>query len=332
MKWGRVMSDMYLTKVERKTIFTLGLIYVLFTFFISDLTVVGPHLFIVFPWLFILGILGVNKFYHPVLTVVLSTITTFMASLFKYNLTIETLTSTLMAASVVSCGIIVGLCIKDFVLDHRLVKHLSTRKKIVDIVIMVVLTISTLVAYSCRYGNVISYIKSKSEVKSYLNEAGITEYTVEKYQYITGSFNEYLYRLKVLDGTVTIKAGKDIIALNFAEWKEYMNGTLRSNVNISKENFKANLSYEFSDATLVPDGMIATITINNLNVNDNLKIQSLVDSIQDVLNYKDKLGKSVVKCILAINSGVATLSDDEFKNINSDYIKQIIMVEELENN
>ena len=63
-----------------------------------------------------------------------------------------------------------------------------------------------------------------------------------------------------------------------------------------------------------------------------VKIQSLVDSIQDVLNYKDKLGKSVVKCILAINSGVATLSDDEFKNINSDYIKQIIMVEELENN
>lgn len=332
MKWGRVMSDMYLTKVERKTIFTQGLIYVLFTFIVSDLTVVGPHLFIVFPWLFILGILGVNKFYHPVLTVVLSTITTFMASLFKYNLGVETLTSTLMSASVVSCGIIVGLCIKEFVLDHRLVKHLSTQKKITNIVIIVVLTISTLIAYSCRYGNVISYIKSRACIKSYLNETGITEYTVEKYQYITGSFNEYVYKLNLLNGTVTIKTKNDITITNFGEWKAYMNGTLNKDINVSKENFKVNLNYEFSSVELIPDDIIATININKLDVSDELKIQDSVNDIQAVLNYKDKLGKSVIRCILVINNSVTTLSKDEFVNINSDYIKQIITVEELENN
>lgn len=332
MKWGRVMSDMYLTKVERKTIFTQGLIYVLFTFIISDLTVVGPHWFIVFPWLFILGILGVNKFYHPVLTVVLSTITTAMASLFKYNLSVETLTSTLIATSVVSCGIIVGLCIKDFVLDQRLVKHLSTKKKITNIVVMVVLTISTVVAYSCRYGNIISYAKSRSDVNKYLDKAGIEDYTVEKYQYISGSFNEYVYKLNVLDGKITLKTGKDITITNFDEWKEHMNQKLKIDSNVFKEDFKASLSYEFSNVTVVPDGIIATITVSNLDVNDEQEIQGFIQALQEVLSYKDKLGIGVKRCILGVNKGVETLNSSEFKNINSDYIKRIIMVEEQEIN
>ncbi len=165
-----------------------------------------------------------------------------------------------------------------------------------------------------------------------MDKAGIEDYTVEKYQYISGSFNEYVYKLNVLDGKITLKTGKDITITNFDEWKEHMNQKLKIDSNVFKEEFKANLSYEFSNVTVVPDGIIATITVSNLDVNDEQEIQSFIQALQEVLSYKDRLGIGVKRCILGVNKGVETLNSSEFKNINSDYIKRIIMVEEQEIN
>ena len=55
------MSQIYLTKIERKTIFTKSLIFVLIMFIISDLTVTGPFYFNFIPWLYVLGLLGSVK-------------------------------------------------------------------------------------------------------------------------------------------------------------------------------------------------------------------------------------------------------------------------------
>ena len=60
-KRGKNMSEIYLTKIERKTIFTKALIFVLVTCVISNLTVTGPFYFNFIPWMYIIGVLGSVK-------------------------------------------------------------------------------------------------------------------------------------------------------------------------------------------------------------------------------------------------------------------------------
>lgn len=325
------MSDMYLTKVERKTIFTQGLIYVLFTFIISDLTVVGPHVFVVFPWLYLLGILGVNKFYHPVLTVTLSCITTFMANLFRYNLEIQTLTSTAISTLVVVCGIVTGLCIKDFVLEHRLVKYMSWKKKVLNIFLITAITLITLVAYAYQYGNIVSYINAKNEIKTFMKDFEM-DYTIQDYQYVPRTFNEYGYKLKVGEQEITLKVKNNVSILNFTEWASYLNYNLNSNISQTMDNVISNLNYEFKDNELKPCYIIATITISDIEDKNSEYIKEVVSNIQDTLNYVDGFGIGVKKCVLVLGKSVQTLDESEFKNITVSYLLQSLNVENLEEN
>ncbi len=325
------MSDMYLTKVERKTIFTQGLIYVLFVFIISDLTVVGPHIFVIFPWLYILGIIGVNKFYHPVLTATLSCITTFMANLFKYNLEIGALTSTLTSTAVVICGIITGVCIKDFVLEYRLVKYMSWKKKMLNIAIIVVLTIVTLVSYSYQYGNIVNYIKSKRSVEEFVKEFS-TDYNIEKYQYVSGTFGEYVYKVNILGEEVTLNVNDKVKIVNVSDWKTFLNNRINSKSDYLKSYIDCSLNYEFTDGVLKPNSIIATINLLTLEGKDNLEIKNVVNNIQSVLAYTDEFELNIDKCVLIIKENVQTLHREEFNLINVEYLLNNLKVENLEKN
>lgn len=332
MKRGRIMSDMYLTKVERKTIFTQGLIYVLFTFIISDLTVVGPHVFVVFPWLYVLGVLGVNKFYHPVLTVTLSCITTFMANLFRYNLEIQTLTSTAISTLVVVCGIVTGLCIKDFVLEHRLVKYMSWKKKALNIFLITAITLVTLVAYAYQYGDIVSYIKAKNQIKAFMKDFESIDYAIQDYEYVPRTFDEYVYKLKVEEQDVTLKVKDDVSVVNFTEWVSYLNYKLNSNITQNMDNVISNLNYEFKDNELKPSVIIATITVPSLDGKNNEFVEKVVSNIQNTLKYVDSFGIRVKKCVLVLEKSVQTLDESEFKNITVDYLLQSLTIENLEEN
>lgn len=325
------MSDMYLTKVERKTIFTQGLIYVLFVFIISDLTVVGPHIFVLFPWLYILGILGANKFYYPILTVALSCITTFMANLFKYNLGVQVLYSTLISTAVVAFGIITGLCIKDFVLEHRLVKYLPWKKKMLNISCIVILTILSFGIYAYQYGNALSFAKSRSMVKNFVEEF-TQDYIIQKYQYVSGTFNEYVYKVNVLEKEVTIQVKNDVSISNYDGWKDFLNDKLNASFASSKENSDCSLNYEFIQNELKPSSIIAVITLKNLNKKETSEFETISKDIQSTLGYTDEFGLSIGKYILVMDEIVQTLNRDEFKVINADYLMQNSKVENLEEN
>lgn len=324
------MSDMYLTKVERKTIFTQGIIYVLSVFVISDFTVVGPHVFVIFPWLYVLGILGVNKFYHPVLTVSLSCITTFMANLFKYNLGFEAIASTVVSTSVVVCGIITGLCIKDFVLEYRLVKYMSWKKKILNVAIIILLAIVTLVSYAYQYGNIVNYIKAENKVKNYIEEFS-DAYVIKKYQYVSGTFGEYVYKAEILGETVTLNVKNKVELVDAGNWKEFLNSRINCDFNF-KSNIDCSLDYQFEENTLKPSIMVATISLPVIDDVNNLVIDDVVQDIKSVLNYDDELGIEIGKCILVFDGSVQTLDKGEFNLINTDYLIRNLKVESIEGN
>lgn len=325
------MSDMYLTKTERKTIFTQGLIYVLFTFIISDLTVVGPHIFVIFPWLYILGILGVNKFYHPVLTLAISCITTFMANLFKYNLGVQALSSTLISTAVVAFGIITGLSIKEFVFEHRLVKYLSWKKKILNISCIVILTFLSLGIYAYQYGNVFSFIKSKSAVKSFVEEQGL-DYAIQKYQYMSGTFDEYVYKVNVFEEDITLQVKNRVSIANFASWQNFLSNRLNTNFTSFNSSNNCVLNYEFEKNSLKPTSITAVITVEELNKKNVSELEGTVKDIQNTLKYKDEFGLGVEECILVMGESMQTLNKSEFDLIDVNYLIQNSKVENLEDN
>lgn len=327
------MSDMYLTKVERRSIFTHGLIYVLFTFVISDLTVVGPHLLVLVPWIYILGILGVNKFYHPVLTLTLSCVTTFMASLFKYNLGVETLMSTVISTAIVGMGIVTGLCIKDLVLEHRLVKYMSIQKKLLNISLIVVLTVFSIGVYSYQYGNVIGYVKSKQKAENYVKTID-TNYEILKYQYTLGTFDEYVYKVRVLEKEVTLNVKEDMQVINFNEWKSYLDNRLGTamlqDTKVIQSGLRLEASYEFKGDTLSPDFVTVLIHINEEEIASKVDAENVAWNIHQVLSFVDEFGLEIGKCVLVTGENIQTVKKEDFYTITADYLMQVKEIENLE--
>jgi len=330
------MSDIYLTKVERKTIFTQGLIYVLFTFVISDLTVTGPHVFSIIPWLFFLGILGVNKFYHPIMTVVISTFTTFIASLFKYDgLNMQVATSVLVALAMTTSGLIVGLCIKDFVLEHRLVKQLSVHKKILNISVMVILTVGSVVLYAAKYGNAVGYVKSRIKLDEYIQtECVVEDFVIEEQKFLPGSFERYVYLVKVKDNTLKLKVGSSVELMNFEELKEKAEIELNKDIKdtIQNEILSVTMSYEYTERGIKPSSIVATLSIDNFYVENIELLTKVVEEIASICNYKDKTGTKVTKIILSINGGVQIITEQDFEKISEEYIKNSISIETFDMN
>lgn len=330
------MSDIYLTKVERKTIFTQGLIYVLFTFVISDLTVTGPHVFSIIPWLFFLGILGVNKFYHPIMTVVISTVTTFIASLFKYDgLNMQVLTSVLVALAMTTSGLIVGLCIKEFVLEHRLVKQLSVHKKILNITVMVLLTLGSIVLYAAQYGNVIGYVKSRIKLNEYVkNECNVEDYILEEQQFLAGSFDRYVYLVKVKDEVLKLKVSSGVELINVEELRKQAEFKLNNDFNNTIKNnvISAKLSYEYVTSGVRPSSIVATLRIDNFDAENTELLTKTVNEIKYVCDYEGENGTSVTKIILSINGGVQIINEQDFDKISEEYIKNSISIETFDMN
>lgn len=330
------MSEIYLTKVERKTIFTQGLIYVLFTFIISDLTVTGPHAFSIIPWLFFLGILGVSKFYHPIMTVILSTITTFIASLFKYNgLNMQVLTSVLVCLAMTMSGLIVGLCIKDFILEHRLVKQIPVHKKILNITVMILLTVGSIVLYAVKYGNVIGYVMNRVKLDKYITaEFDTEEYILEEQQFLSGTFSRYVYIVNIQDNTFKLKVGSDVEILNYDEIKSNFEDRLNSKLKeeIKDNIFNVKLSYKYNNYNAKPVSIIAVLSLDNFEVENVDKLNAVINEIKYICDYKDEFNNTVSTVILSINGGVQTIQSNNFNNISEEYIKNCLNIEQFDIN
>lgn len=168
------MSDMYLTKVERKTIFTRALVYVLFMFVISDLTITGPFYFNFIPWIFILGLIASKKYITPVMNIFITSFTVFLSSLIvegKINLNV--ILFTVSTIVLVVLGTIVGRGIDYLKQENKLQIFLAKDKKIFMILIITIFTIIAFYVsdyiYSGTYKYIESYINFKNQLEAKYN-------------------------------------------------------------------------------------------------------------------------------------------------------------------
>lgn len=322
------MSEIYLTKVERKTIFTQGLIYVLITFVISDLTVVGSPLFSMIPWIFFLGILGVNKFSRPIMTISIITITIFMAGIFRYGAVDgDTLISTIIALAISASGTIVGLCIREFVLEHRLVKQISLKKKMIYIVTICILTVSSVICYSLKYGNIVGFSIAKEKLANYMsNSLNCKTYTVDKYQYICGTFSSYAYRVKALNENIELTVADDVKIMNLTNIRENLSNRLNEEYDLNA-GYNITYSYEFENSDILPSGITLIISAGDVDKNNEMEIKNLTYWVNRSVTVRGINNSRVNKCIININDGVSTILKEDFDKITEEYIKKCIEVE-----
>lgn len=332
------MSQIYLTKIERKTIFTKSLIFVLIMFIISDLTVTGPFYFNFIPWMYILGIAGSVKKIDSVLMSVIGTFTVFVASLitqggFAWSCMITTLITLLMLV----LGIITGKIIYEFILEHRLVKYIKPSKKTIYIISIVAMVIVAFVTVGTYNGNVVTYLKSRGNLEEYIYQT----YGIEEFETLSTKFNrkvkgKYVYEVK-LEGQdvyfvpVTKEVFKDV---NVSQRLEKLNSNLHKETDKMLNNIKTNYelltnmeamyNLKYTNFGVNPD----TIVLNISCICDDEELGQLYHEISEYIQ-ETLTNKSANLIVITINNESLEILEKDIQYITADYIKGGFEIEEI---
>lgn len=336
------MKEVYLTKVERKTIFTKSLIYVIIMFIISDLTQVGPFYINFIPWLYILGIIASIKGIDKVLTCIIGGFTVFISCIIlQKSLDYIVLTHTVYALVQIIFGILTGKIIYQFILEHRLVKYIKRSKKTLYILMIVLLTVVSIGISSMLYGDVFSYIASKKKLDNFLNRTyNVQDYKLKQVTFNKNILGKYYYKIEVNSNEMTFvpTTNTDFKELNRQDRINKLNDSLNNKYdkiidNIFLENEfsqldKMDISFktDFSKILLNPDKILMTFNVNTNNLNQSLEEISLIINKIQTKNIEPK----VTDTIINVNNKVLNIKLEENIKITKEYISKGLNIEDLD--
>jgi len=331
------MSEIYLTKIERKTIFTRSLIFVLIMFIISDLTVTGPFYFNFIPWMYILGTLGSVKKIDGILMCVIGTFTVFVASLIMQGgFTLPTVISTVITLGTLILGIITGKIIYEFILEHRLVKYIQPKKKAIYIALIVLMVVASFVSVGLNSGNVISYLKSRNSLKEYVSKTyGIdslddvtTKYNrqvVGDYVYVVSIDGQEVYFVPVANGIFKDANLEERLEVLNSNLQKEMEETIQNTLNkyLLLQDAEVIYSLEYTKLGVSPD--MATVSIKCVSDEENL--QQLYVEITECIAELQTV-KQTQKVVINVNDKSLEISETHISEITPEYIKGGFNIEE----
>jgi len=335
------MSEIYLTKIERKTIFTKALIFVLIMFIISDLTVTGPFWFNFIPWIYLLGTVGSLKKIDSVLMCVIGTFTVFVASvIMDGGLYFTGIINTVVTLINLVLGVITGKMLYEFVLEHRLVKYIKRSKKIIYIITIVIMFFSSYFMVALNYGNIITYLKSKSNLKKYItNTYNVEDYNIIKTKYNKEVPGKYTYRVNIDGQTVYFVPFTKDIFMDSNRDSRYITAKHNLDVEVGgkAEKILAKYSYlthaivlfdiEYNDFEITPDMIVMTIECK-AEVQDGQELDELYEDLANCIKELQKV-KEAKKITIKINDKSLQLSAKNLEQLNKDYIRGGFEIEEL---
>lgn len=334
------MSEIYLTKIERKTIFTKAFIFVLIMVIISDLTVTGPFWFNFIPWMFLIGTIGSIKKIDGVLMSVMGTFMVFVSSLLMQGgLYFECILNTIVTLVNIILGIITGKICYEFILEHRLVKYIKRSRKIVYISLVILMFIISYLIVGLNSGNIVTYLKSRNNLKSYITKTyNIQDFAIVKAKHVKTVPGKYTYRVKMDGWEVSfVPVAKDVFKDTNKD-----NRFILATHNLEKEtsgkvqdvlnkyslfaNANAKFKLEYNTIAINPDTVVLHFNYNESVTDENMdnvyeQISSCVKELQNV--------KQSQKIIITINEKALQLSYENIENLTADYIKGGFEIEEI---
>lgn len=336
------MSEVYLTKVERKTIFTQGLIYVLLMFVIADVMVVGPLWFKLFPWIYFLGLIAKSKFSKPVLALVIASFTTFISAILKTGgLTLEVMIVTLNSIFMVTAGVITGTYIFDLKLSHRLVKFIPKAKKLYMVFICIFITFVIMVINSYINGNIVNYITSKNAIGEYIKtQYGEEEYKIENVKYELVNFEpQYTYNLQILDENVQIVYNKNkrFEDVNYMSRLEKNNKMFKENMTEKLDIFTNNKYINSNNISFELEYLDKTLTPKKLNIfiqaeeNKELKeevLNEIVNVVKSIANM-DIVKYYECEYIITYGENITNITLENIDKLTIKYLEDSFVVESI---
>ena len=328
------MADIYLTKIERKTIFTRSLIYVLVLFLIADLTVTGPFYFNFIPWLFLFSCFISLREVDNTLTGIIGVFTVFIASLITNGMTLETLLVTSNAVVQIVLGMLTSKGIYQFILEHRLVKYIRPRIKILLIIILLVFFVASCAVLSFIEGDFVTYLKSKNKLEKYIEKTYATEYEIKNVIYNRRYIGKYAYIVEIDGVDVQLLPGvsdtfKDI---NQEKRLAKQNNEFEAKVQSNIQNIVKDLEYvtaksvvyryEYTKVGVNPNELILEIAIKTE--------EEIYNEIAYVINELLKLEYPVDKVVVSLNDTSLYISKDNFELITPEYIEGGFNIEDLD--
>lgn len=337
-----MLSEVYLTKVERKTIFTQGLIYVLLMFVIADVMVVGPLWFKLFPWIYFLGLIAKSRFSKPVLALVIASFTTFISAILKTGgLTLEVMIVTLNSIFMVTAGVITGTYIFDLKLSHRLVKFIPKAKKVYMVIICCIITFVIMVINSYINGNAVNYITSKNEIHEYIYEQyGEKEFAISDTKYELVNFEpQYTYNVKIQNEDVTIVFNKNkrFEDISYMSRLEKKNREFRTNIKGDMDIFnnnqyikEYNISFELEYLEKFLNPYKLNIYIEKIQTEDKKEdvFKEIIDVVQKI-SEMEKVKEYECEYIVTYGENVTNITRDNIDKLTIKYLRDSFVVESI---
>ncbi|MDD2495739.1 MAG: hypothetical protein PHE29_11180 [Tissierellia bacterium] len=329
------MSDIYLTKKERKTIYTEAFVYICFVLFACYLTVFGNTFVRMIPMLYILGIIGRILFKRPIETTIFGFITILVFGfLLESKITWVLVSLAIYSSMMIIFGNITGYILKLLYENYMQRKFIKYYKKIGYIMGLVFALIVPLMLNNLVNSNPISYFSIKSNLKKHINEKyNAKEYNITNVNYIPSyEGGIYKFNMKIENIDIIFKSNNEnmgFIDENLEERKLIMN----NNINLESERLlqdnnikdvKIISRYDYSKLLLLPDQIKILLESENENIDEIIKVIDIIKK----WNKNDKVERID---ILIGDKGVSINKRElEEKVIDVDYIKKGIEQEFLD--
>ena len=334
------MSEIYLTKIERKTIFTKSLIFVLIMFIISDLTVTGPFWFNFIPWMYLVGTLGSMKKIDSVLMSIIGTFTVFVSSIIMQGeLNWSCIITTGITLISLIFGIITGKLVHQFVLEHRLVKYIKRSKKVIYLVSIVAMALGSWTMVSLNSGNLVTYLISRSNLKEYVETTyNIEEYKITDANYVSSVVGKYTHEIE-LEGqkvrfvpvtkTTFKDTNKDTRRLQLIYALE--NETTAKVIEIQNKYSRIKESWirfglEYNSVSLIPDTIVLYVEYKKSD--ENVEFENIYDEMANCINELQSVRKCN-KVIITIDEKVLQITNENISNITAEYLKGGFDIKEI---
>ena len=259
---------MFIPKKEKVIITIEAIIYVLLVVLASYFTINGNIFLRMVPMIYLLGIFGIILFDKPIVTVILSGISTFV---FGY-LTESEINSTIFAFTIYSTlmiilGSVTGQVLNTLYENYKLRKFIKYYHKIIYIFVLIACILVPLFLNNMVNGNMISYSIAKKEISKYINDNYVfSEYYIEDIRYNKGMY-EFMASIDGIDVKLNYSFLEKVLDGNMKNRIEKLNKSLNAEMNILlKENRLTELDvkciYGYSKIATMPD----VIRMNVVNV------------------------------------------------------------------
>jgi len=315
------VTDMFIPKRERIMIALEAVFYVILVLLTSYFTVCGDLFIRMVPMIYFLGLFGVILFNKPVVSVILTCISTVVFGyIVEQGMNMAIILFSIYSCFMIICGEITGHILNIFHENYRLRKFIKYYTKITYIVVLLLVIVIPLVLNNIVNSNFITYINAKKAIDKYVAENyAYSSYRIEDIKYINSKY-EFS---SIIDGIkVTLNYSLDgyVEDVNLEKRKALLNRVANAELNILlKEKELVSLdvesTYDYSRLATIPD-------IINLNV-CNVTSGTVNDAVLFIEYIKEWDKYELVSRINVVVDNVnvsITKKDLEEKNITEEYI------------